>query len=351
MADKNRHEKLLLFYSECQRKGINDMDDFTQSAEARGLAKELGLDYEKIKATYEDARKAAAYKEYLYNKEGTLLFTGFGTSDYKGAKSRLELYVCEDGNYFAVVDEERYFGNPEFRTNQIALSHTVYTNPSTSYFGVSDGSISSGAAINNPGGINIVPEKVDRGQIILTIKKTDFHIGAVIPSKKLAEAFKRDSTFQKYYNGEALIFETIKGSFEEVARRGSRNINDVYMLAYLPLTECNEVISLLKRMVNNELPPSDKEYYDKAVKLSSSKTLGDVKEAIDIFKRISDYQDAKNKAELVRKHYDEMVQLKKEETKLKAEKKAKNTKTVAIVGVILGVLAVIGLVVWVMATS
>ena len=78
MAAKN--DKLLEFYSECQKNGYTNMKDETQSLKAKVIASDLGLNYSKIVALYEEAKKVAEEKARLDNKRGNLVFSCYKSS-------------------------------------------------------------------------------------------------------------------------------------------------------------------------------------------------------------------------------------------------------------------------------
>lgn len=76
MATETRNDKLLEFYSECQRNGYTDMKDKTQSLKAKVIAADLGLNYSKIGALYDEAKKVSEKKKQLDSKEGKLVYGG-----------------------------------------------------------------------------------------------------------------------------------------------------------------------------------------------------------------------------------------------------------------------------------
>ena len=63
MATETRKDKLLEFYSECQKNGYTDMKDKTQSLKAKVIASDLGLNYSKIGALYDEAKKVSEEKK------------------------------------------------------------------------------------------------------------------------------------------------------------------------------------------------------------------------------------------------------------------------------------------------
>ena len=146
-------------------------------------------------------------------------------------------------------------------------------------------------------------------------------MNSVVPSPKIAEAFKRDSVFKESFDG-----------------KGIQLMGTSSPWAFFPISHLKKLTTLLERMINNQLPPSDQELYEKAIQLASSNSSADVEQAKKTFESISDYMDSAKQAENASNRYSEVLLA---ERKKAAEKKKRKTIGVAIAAAILFVFIIV----------
>lgn len=333
MSANDRNEKLLAFYSACQNGGYTNMSDSTQSLKAKVIASDLGLNYIKIDKLYAEAQQATETKRRLDNKEGTLLFSGFDSSSKK--KPCIRLYKCDDGSYYSIVNNKKIYGKPDISTETARLPREHYTAPSTTYYGVSYNGLTTGSVSHDPGGTSVSMEKTNKGYVVLKTGGEKIIIKAITPSEFLINAFKRHEDFNKHFNGHRLLLDNSNNA------NYSGSVYNMLEQSYLPETECSKLASLLRRMIDNNLPPSDQEIYDRALKLAESKSSNDIKQAIETFEFISDFADSKQQAENARSKYNEVLQGEKEKAILNREKGRKNAIIVAVAFLVAAILFVV----------
>lgn len=332
MATETRNDKLLEFYSECQRNGYTDMKDKTQSLKAKVIASDLGLNYSKIGALYDEAKKVSEKKIQLDSKEGKLVYSCYSSSyNYEKESPILELYTYDSNSYYCVADGKRISGAPSIFTETVVLPKIYTRAPSTTYYGVAYNGMATGTVSHDPGGETMRMEKTGGANIVFKIGEDKYPVKAVKPSQQIYSAFKRDESFRLFYNGTALILDNMN----QVTYSG--DIYDSMRQIALPDSEAQKAVDLLRRMGSNQLPPSDQALYEKAVTLLSSKSSGDIQRAIDTFDLISDFKDAPQQKEKAEKRLAEVVQAEKEAAIIAKERR----KKVTIISTILAIIALI----------
>lgn len=316
MATKN--DKLLEFYSECQKNGYTNMKDETQSLKAKVIASDLGLNYSKIVALYEEAKKVAEEKARLDNKRGNLVFSCYKSSfNYEKESPILELYRCDDGSHFCIVEGEKIHSSPYIYSETAVLPQTYHREPSTTYYGVAYNGVATGTVSYDPGGETTRMEKTGRAYIVIKVGEQRYPIKSVKPSPEMLNAFKRDVVFKRFFDGTVLVLDNISQAGY------SNDIYDTLRQTYLPLEDCQNAVELLRRMIDNQLPPSDQELYKRAIDLSSSDSSENVKKAIEAFELISDYKDSSEQKDNAEKRLPEVIQLEKEAAIIREERNKK----------------------------
>lgn len=330
MATETRNDKLLKFYDECEKNGYIDMRDKTQSLKAKVIATDLGLSYSKIGTLYEEAKKAFDGQKQLESQSGTMVFSCYSSSlRYEKESPIIELYRYGDRSYYCIVEGKRVNGAPTVYTATAVLPKTYYREPSTTYYGVSYNGMTTGSVSHDPGGATTRMESTDRGYIVFKIGEDRYTVQAIKPSVQMAEAFKRDEVFRQFYNGKILVLDSLT-----MVTSSRSSIYDAMRETYLSLDECRKAEELIRRMANNQLPPSDQELYDKAVGLLSATSSDQVKKAISIFELISDFKDAPQQKEKAEKRLEEVVQSEKENAIIQKGNNKKLLIVVAILAVI-----------------
>lgn len=306
MATEKRDDKLLKFYSECQSKGYTDMNDSTHSLKAKVIANDLGLSYGNIKTLYQEAKNATQKKAQSEKIVDELLLTCFTISC-----SHFDIYKNNSNKIYALIYGEKVFGTPTVEVAAVKRPAIEYKAPSATYIGVSSSHIgmSTGSVTYDPGGATTTFKNTEYGHVVLKIGKKDYKLESVIPSSKLADAFKRDAEFMSHYDGKALLLTKKRSIYD-----------DPYTGGCLPLITLNGLSVLLRKMINNQLPESDQELYTKALKLINSESSAAVKEAKVTFEYISDYKDSEEQATKASKRYEEVLQVEKERAILSHER-------------------------------
>ncbi len=343
MATETRKDKLLEFYSECQKNGYTDMKDKTQSLKAKVIASDLGLNYSKIGALYDEAKKVSEEKKQLDSKEGKLVYSCFSSSyNYEKESPILELYICGDNSYFCVVGEKRINGTPTIFTETVVLPKIYIRAPSTTYYGVAYNGMATGTVSHDPGGETMRMEKTEGANVVFQMGEDKYAVKAVKPSPQAYAAFKRDEAFRQFYNGKVLVLDNMN----QVTYSG-----DIYASMrqiVLPADEAQKAADLLRRMGSDQLPPTDQELYDKALGLISAKSSAEVQKAIDTFDLISDYKDSSMQKDKAEKRLAEVIQIEKEAAIIGKER----SKRVAIISTILSIIAlIVAFTLWAIPTS
>lgn len=355
MADE-KMKKMAQFYEQCQQKGYTDLEDEKQSLKAKVIATDLGLKYGKITKLYKDS--AAAYETVRAEKEareqkarreavpGELLVT-FSELDRYGYlsdnRNKICVYRRPDGSIYSTYNNGRKREGVPF-LQLMEGGYTAYSiDPvQTSYVGTTVGNTTFVSGMDTGGGISRKNKKTNTGYIQITACGQTFEVGQVVSSPYTCQAFKRDEEFKRL-NGKSITIWNYEGKKQANYLRSSASAardsamavslyNQADDAVRMPYAKCEALMPLLRRIIHGKFPPSDEELYRKADALSGAQQFPELKEAYETFDLISDYKDAKARAEKLRPRYEVLLQEEKEQNVLKAEKQKKRRILFALAG-------------------
>lgn len=362
--------KMAQFYEQCQAKGYTDMSDEAQALKAKVIAADLGLNYGKIADFYAKAEKAflqvSAEREEARKEQelvqrlrveaaardaapGELLLTLSDSRFSVEDGTVLRVYLRPDRSIYTTVDNgEKQEGAPIIIANHGGVVETTYHPSQTVFTGAAVGGVATGGFHQTQAYASDRLQKTGTGYLTAGIGKLRITVLRAAASQRACEAFKRDSEFCRLMST-GLMICYLAGGNGDVFAQASRFAQDYgtrsTMLSMaadksrLPYELCEEQAELLTRIASGLFPPTDQELYDRALSLTQSGKTSDLKEALDLLEKISDYRDAKAKADALRPRYEEMIQEQKERAVLQKEAKKKTLKNVLIAGLCLVLLA------------
>ena len=357
MADK-KTQLMAQFYQQCQEKGYTDMHDATQSLKAKVIATDLGLNYGDIALFYEKARQSYeviqienAEKERQRKKEaqesarravdGMLLVT---ITDSKSNRrgTQMKVFLRPDESIYCTVDDgEKIEGAPAITLHQGGVLLTTYHPSKAIYTSATVGGITTGGVHYTKESYSQKVTHSGKGYIQAKAADTAFTVAVITPSEYTNSRFRRDAGYNALIDcGKIRCYQdsVAANMYANYAMTGAKDYAsrmDAASFAAeerrLPMSECIEIRDLLGRMVNAEFPPTDEEAYASAISLSNSNTATELKQALDLFRNISDFRDSEARADALEVVYEEVLQAEKEAAILAKEAAAKKrNKRIAI---------------------
>ena len=349
-----KQKKMAEFYRQCLEKGYVDMHNEVQSLKAKVIAVDLGLNYGNIVSFYEEAKKAweideaerlakekraqeeasrqaaAAAKKAV---DGHLLITlSTATSKTPGAAGKtLRCYLRPDGSfYYTYNDGEKIEGHPNVFAEKGAIVETTYHPSQTVYTGATVGGVTTGGFHQTQASVSERVRGTDKGDIRAKVGKENFKIYSAVPSEYICNLFHRDSEFKQFVkdgwiacwmrnnNSSLYTGSMLRGGADYATMMNLAN----YALdaERLPYSECKRIMALLNRIMKGPFPESDETVYQRAVRLSDSDTSKDLKKSLDVFRSISGYKDADQRAQSVGERHREVLQGEKERAVLEKER-------------------------------
>jgi len=367
MADK-KTQLMAQFYQQCQQKGYTDMSDSTQSLKAKVIATDLKLNYGNIAAFYERAKESYeliqienAGKERQRKKEekevarravdGILLVT---VSDSRNSRSGNEVKVFlrpDESIYCTVNNGAKIEGAPSITLHQGGVLSTTYHPSQAVYTGATVGGITTGGVHYTKESYSQKATHSGKGYIQIKAADREFTVAVITPSEYTKERFRRDKAYKKLIDyGEIRCYQdsVAANMYANYAMTGAKDYASMMDAASfaaeerrLPMSECMEIQELLGRMVNAEFPPTDEEAYASALSLSKAKTAAELKQALDLFRSISDFRDAEARADAVEAVYESVLQAEKEAAVLAKEAKRKRNIVIAILLTLILIICII----------
>ena len=331
MADE-RTQKLARFYEQCQSKGYTDMADEVQKLKAKVIASDLGLNYGNIGKLYQNA--AEAYDKINAEKERIAV----NGEQILSLNSRYHVFRREDGSCYVQAGEERCDGTPSFSVVHTYYKKYTYHEATATYNAVSMNGFTTGWVDNQGDYFSNKDVDSGRGLVRMSYGDNTVTITDAEPVKAVCEAFKRDSAFTKWVKEGKIVCKSGSSSSEyywRALKQYEYTHNVVEMMneeSYSKVVEqlwresCEEIATLLQRIVDGDNPPTDEEFYTAAMKLAQEGRSADINKAIETLETIEDYKDAAQKIELLKTRYEEILQKEKEESILQKEKKTKQIK-------------------------
>lgn len=372
MADQ-KTQRMAQFFETCQQKGYTDMSDPTQSLKAKVIATDLNLNYGNIAAFYEKAKESYeliqienAAKERQQKKEaqeaarravdGALLVTVTDSRNRRRG-TQMKVFLRPDETIYCTVDDgEKIEGAPAITLHQGGVLLTTYHPSKAVYTGATVGGITTGGVHYTKESYSQKVTHSGKGYIQVKAGDTEFTVAVITPSEETANRFRRDEAYKKLADcGSIYCYQdsVAANMYANYAMTGAKDFAsrmDAASFAAeerrLPMSECVEIRDLLGRMVNAEFPPTDEEAYAAALALSKSKTAAELKQALDLFRSISDFRDAEARADAVETVYEEILQAEKEAAilaKEAAHKKWKKRLAIVIPSVVALIALCVGL--------
>lgn len=349
MADK-KTERMAQFYEACQKKGYTNMHDATQSLKAKVIATDLGLKYGDMEAFYKNAgacyeiiqsenkvkeiQRQKAEKEAARRAvDGILLVT---ISDNRGG-TRVKVFLRPDETIYCTVDDgEKIEGAPTITLHQGGVLLTTYHPSKAVYTGATVGGITTGGVHYTKESYSQKVSHSGKGYIKVSAADTEFTVAVIIPSEYTRERFRRDPDYKKLVDHDRIycyqnsVAANMYANYAMTGAKDYASMMDAASFAAeerrLPMSECMEIRTLLGRMVNAEFPPTDEEAYASAVALSREKSAAQLKQALDLFRHISDFRDSEARADALEAVYEEVLQAEKEAAVLAREAASRKRK-------------------------
>lgn len=327
MATANK-TKLIAFYKKCTSKGYTNMADETQALKAKVIADDLGLPIWNIDKLFSDAKKEyeVAQKEYEHSLiEGKKIFV---------INNETGIFRREDGTVYS-----RGANNSEsvdfFVTKSGSLGYD-YHPAKTVYTGATVGGVHTGGFHEEKA---YVTEKINRtgnGIIYANLGGNKIELKTIRIECDVAELFKRDAEFRTCVDSNnnfhiincysssktasVLADAALNGNMPFEARQSlmSKSLD----AKRLPMQKCIAISDLLIRIMNNNCPPSEEEFYQKADALAAGNSVAELNKAIETFSLIKDYKDSEARIKAINERLPELVQFEKEQRIIKKEKEA-----------------------------
>lgn len=370
MADK-KTQLMAQFYVTCRRKGYTDMTDPAQSLKAKVIATDLNLNYGNIVDFYKKSEQCfeIVRRENVENErlrlirqeredrekarkavDGTLLVT---IKDVR-EKNVLDVFIRPDESIYCKFNGgEKIEGAPTVTVKRGGVLMTSYHPSKAVYTGATVGGITTGGVHYTEDYYTQKVSQSEKGYIDVQIGDVNFTVDIIVPSTYSEQRFCRDGDYLRLVtDGKIRCYQdsAISKNYAQYAMTGVKDYMsrmDILSMAAeerrIPMSLCVKINTLLGRIVNGEFPPTDEEIYAAAMELSKSKSAAELKKAVDLFNKISDYSDSARRATLVEKIYEEVLQAEKETAILKKEASKRRTRrTVIVCSTIVGiVLAVV----------
>jgi len=368
---KKKEELLAEFYIACAEKGYLDMTDSVQSLKAKVIAEDLGLKYKNIgdlfseaekygKAELERREKERVEKQQLEERKkipGEYIYKIKGN----GGREEINVYRRPDGSVYYIYSKNtaQYEGAPDLSVFAGGILSYTYHPSETIYTGASVGGVHMGGFHETEAYYSEKAISSDKG--FIKIPSLDFSVESFELSDSVIKAFRRTDIYKRYAsNGfirakdnsqSTLADATMKMSLGSgiSATERMQMVSMAAEMQRLPMSDCRNIVTFIGDITAGNYPDSDETMYQKAVesyeKAQSSQSL---KEAEDLFERISDYRDSAAYIPKVKALYEEVLQKEKEEAILKREaqeainreNRKKTTIILIIVGIILAIIVV-----------
>lgn len=333
--------KLYEFYKQCDNKGYHNMQDATESLKAKVIATDLGIKYKDISKTYAEA-KAVYQEEQSRREKARVLQQTPGKFLLKliGKGESISVYKREDGSCYCTHNEKdhKYEGVPTLNLKSGGALLYTYHPSQAVYTGASSGGIHMGGVHHTKA---YMDEKVSNtgtgyidavsGDLTLTVREIEL-------SSDVKKRFKRDDWVKNnLHQGNNICCYNQSGSdgtdfMVKAALAQGDYYKKMSMISMavdsqrLSMKECKERVNFLTNVFNGIFPLSDEELYAKAISMETGNTSASVKECMELFEKIADYKDSKERAEKLRTRYEEILQYEKEQAILKKEAAAAKAK-------------------------
>ena len=168
-------------------------------------------------------------------------------------------------------------------------------------------------------------------------------------------AFRRDETYKSLSHRKRIVcFDANTSRLSKdimgMAMQSGAGYQDILSKASmandmmkLSMGEIQKIAAFLNAVIEGNYPATDEEYYERAITLSESTKSDDLLEAVQIFRKISDYKDSANIADITQQKYEETLQFEKEQKILQKERDAKKFKKILIIATPVIIAIIIGL--------
>ena len=362
-----KEEKLYSFYSQCIEKGYTDMSDETQSLKAKVIATDLGLRYGKIASFFEEAKnvfereeerkkteeKAAALEAARVSVPGELVVTLRENPDKKD--NSIDIYRRPDGSVYCKHNgnEKKYEGAPDIEVRKGGVLSYTYHPSKTVFTGASSGGVAMGGFHQTEAYTTEKVSGTGKGDIHAKSGDMNIWVKYIDFSDSTDMAFRRDETYNSLKQGKRIVcIDTSNASFSRdiigMAIQNRGGYQDVLAkasmaadLMKLPMGQIQQIAGFLNDVIAGNYPKTDEEYYKIALTLSDSAKSDDLLKAVQTFQKISDYKDSSDRAKLVQKRYEEVLQEEKEQKIIEKEQRERKLKKRIVIAAPLVVVSIV----------
>lgn len=363
-----KEEKLYTFYKQCKENNYIDMSDETQALKAKVFAMDLKLRYSDISKLYNEAcevykvveernrieSEEAAKEAIRTSVSGELIVTlryDLKNNDY------IEVYRRPDRSIYCTHNgiETKYEGAPDILVNKGGVLSYEYHPSKTVFTGASSGGIAMGGFHQTEAYTTEKVSKTGKGDIHAKSGNMEIWVKYIVFSDATDYAFRRDETYISLSHGKRIV------CIDESNIKFSRDIMSMTMksgagyqdalskasmasdMIKLPMSTIQKIAELLNAVIAGNYPETDEECYKKAISLSASTKSDDLLNAVNIFKKISDYKDSSLKASCIQKKYEEILQKEKETIIINKEIAQKKRKKILMFAIPIFVLIAIAI--------
>jgi len=342
------------------------MTDDTQSLKAKVIASDLGLKYGKIAALLEEARAVYEAEEKRKVKEEERAAAEALRASVPGKEvlslvenannpKIIHIFRRPDYSIYCTLGDnaQKYEGAPDIEVRKGGVLTYTYHPSKTVFTGASSGGIAMGGTHQTEAYYTERSAATGKGDIRAKTGDVEIWVKRIDLSSETAAAFKRDETFNRLRSGNSIIcIDTGGASLSRdiigMAVQSRAGVQD-YMakasmavdMMRLPMAKIQEIAGFLNNAIAGNYPPTDEEYYTKAMELLGGKKSEELKQAGEIFKKISDYKDAASKVKTAEQIYGDLLQSEKERKILEKEAALRRRKKYLIIAAPVAVLVVI----------
>ena len=366
-----KEQKLYSFYTQCFAKGYLDMTDDTQSLKAKVIASDLGLRYGKIAALLEEARGVYEAEEKRKAEEAERAAAEALRASVPGKEvlslvensnspKIIHIFRRPDDSIYCTIgtNDRKYEGAPDIEVRKGGVLTYTYHPSKTVFTGASSGGIAMGGTHQTEAYYTERSAATGKGDIRAKTGDAEIWVKRIELTTGTVEAFKRDETFNRLRSGNSITcIDTSGASLSRdimgMAVQSRAGMQDTLAKASmavdmmrLPMAKIQEIAGFLNDAIAGNYPPTDEEYYARAMELLGGKKSEELKQAVEIFKKISDYKDSATKVKTAEQIYEDLLQSEKEQKILEKEANDRKRKKylkiaapVAVLVVIAGMLA------------
>ena len=356
---ENTKTLMAQFYSRCQENGYTDMDDAKQSLKAKMIAMELKLDYGDIVAFYQEAQhcfeQVSAEQKRLEQERriqqqkedeeaarravnGQLLASLYDIG--RNSKSQISVYQRPDKSiYYTIGNGQRNEGVPEISVHKSGSLQYTYHPSQAVYTGATVGGVTTGGVHHTKASLSERVNRSEKGYFEIKAQDTSFEVDWVELSDYTCNRFARDTSFTRYVENKKIVCydPSVKSSLLTYAANPTSSLSYYDRLSIgsmalderrLPFDTSAALARLVGQIIHAQFPPTDEEYYNKAVGLAKKETSAELKQAVDLFMLIRDFRDAAEQAVFANDRYQEILQQEEKEAAKEAAEQARIIKKI-----------------------